>query len=145
MTSLNYPSRQGGLRNFFVNKFYPYERITSASCLFWRSFVMIEYAIVVWLMCFFVVWNIFLWNAFCITLEVVQSLGHILFETALTCGLRRGYFLNLAVCVPIHLFVITACDIRTTPDIICVGTDDFYRLSCYCAGGTKNIAGPNHV
>jgi hypothetical protein len=43
----------------------------------------------------------------------------------------------LAVCVPIHLFVITACDFRGTPDIIVSALMIF-------TGCLENIAGPNH-
>jgi len=43
----------------------------------------------------------------------------------------------LAACVPIHLFVITACDFRKTPDI------NVSALMIFI-GCLENIAEPNH-
>jgi len=84
---------------------------------------MIEYAIVIGLMCFCCM-KCFVWNAICISLSVVQSLGHILFETALTCGLRRVGRLRPHPSLRDY-------GLRFSQDtrLQRVGTDDFYRLS----------------
>ena len=75
------PPCQGGLQSFFVNKL-AHSSVSQAHPSFLAEFYdRRNIQMVIWLKCFFAVRN-----AFCISLKVIQSLGHILFETALACG-----------------------------------------------------------
>jgi hypothetical protein len=84
-SSLNYPSRQGGLQSFFVNKFCPFKRIISASVFFRRSFMIVEYPIVNWLMCQSV-FAVLCGVRFAFPLKLLNRQVTSLFETAPACG-----------------------------------------------------------